>query len=253
MGSNHSLTPCAVDDGTIIDMRGMKKIVKIDRQAMTLTAEAGLQMIEANRALREKQLQFMLNIEIGNLTLGSAACCHTKDSLDAVEFGQVSSYITSIKWVTPSGDLEEASATKNPELLPLIRSSYGLAGVIYEVTMRIKPLEIVRFNYDIRPTAELTQQIMDDKHRQQPVPRLLDGRQDDGDSDAESPRRSSRTTGSRDRGSSAWNFLGAFLARAVGQSRPTTPTPPRAGAASSSGSIASSRRSAASRCTTPTR
>src|SRR5215218_1298754 len=109
---------------------------------MTFTAEAGLEMIEANRLLRKEKLQFMLNIEIGNLTLGSAACCHTKDSLDAVEFGQVNSYVTAIKWVTPSGELQEASAEQQPELLPLIKSSYGLAGIIYEVTFKIKPLEI---------------------------------------------------------------------------------------------------------------
>ena len=45
-----------------------------------------------------------------------------------MEFGQVNSYVTAMKWVTPAGELEEASAEKNPELLPLMRASYGLAG-----------------------------------------------------------------------------------------------------------------------------
>ena len=45
--------------------------------------------------------------------------------------------------------LEEASEDKNPELLPFIRASYGLAGIVYEVTFRIKPLEIVTFNYKV--------------------------------------------------------------------------------------------------------
>ena len=61
-------------------------------------------------------MQMMLNIEIGNMTLGSAACCHSKDALDGIEFGQVSSYVTQMKWVTPAGDLAEASAISNPEL-----------------------------------------------------------------------------------------------------------------------------------------
>ena len=54
--------------------------------------------------LRKQKLQFMLNIEIGNITLGSAACCQTKDSLDGVELGQLNSYLTGIKWVSPVGD-----------------------------------------------------------------------------------------------------------------------------------------------------
>jgi FAD/FMN-containing dehydrogenase len=157
MGNFHSLTPCAASGGTIVDMRGLNKIVKIDRQALTFTAQAGLQMIEANEALQKEHLQLMLNIEIGNMTLGSAACCHSKDSLDGVEFGQVNSYLVAVKWVTPAGELAEASAARNAELLPKIRASYGLAGIIYEVTLRIKPLEFVRFNYKVHELASLTQ------------------------------------------------------------------------------------------------
>ena len=160
MGSNHSLTPCAASTGTIIDMSGLKAIVKIDPSAMTFTAQAGLQLVDAAAALRKQKLQFLLNIEIGNITLGSAACCQTKDSLDGVDLGQLNSYVTSIKWVSPSGTLEEASTDKNPELLPLIRASYGLAGVVYEVTFTIKPLEIIKFDYAIHKVDELTDDII---------------------------------------------------------------------------------------------
>jgi FAD/FMN-containing dehydrogenase len=157
MGSYHSLTPCASSDGTIIDMSGMNRIVAIDPESMTFTAEAGLQFIEASRALRRQNLQFRTNIEIGNMTLGAAACCHTKDGLDGGEFGQVGSYVTGIKWVTPSGELAETSEANDPSLLYLMRSSYGLCGVIYEVTFRIKPLEAIHFSYLPRPIKDLTE------------------------------------------------------------------------------------------------
>lgn len=160
MGSNHSLTPCAASTGTIVSMAGFTKIVKIDPVKKTLTAQAGLQLVDAAAALRKKNLQFMLNIEIGNITLGSAACCQTKDSLDGVELGQLNSYVTGIKWVTPSGELQEASEEKNPELLPFIRASYGLAGIVYEVTFAIKPLEIISFDYDVHRVEDLKDSII---------------------------------------------------------------------------------------------
>jgi hypothetical protein len=167
MGSHHSLTPCAVSDGgTVINMSKMTRVLKIDEQAKTITAEAGLQYIDASNELRKKNLQFILNIEIGNLTLGSAACCHTKDGLDGREFGQVGSYVTAVKWVNPAGDLEEASEAKNPDLLRKVRASYGLCGVIYEVTLRVKPLEGAKFSYLPRPVAELTDAEVD---------RIIDG------------------------------------------------------------------------------
>jgi FAD/FMN-containing dehydrogenase len=157
MGSFHSLTPCASSSGTVVSLLGMNKILSIDPEKMTMTAQAGLKMVEAAQQLRAQNLQFILNIEIGNLTLGSAACCQTKDSLDGVQFGQVNSYVTGIKWVSPSGTLEEASEDKNPELLPLLRASYGLAGIVYEVTIKVKPLEIIKFDYYVHEVGELTE------------------------------------------------------------------------------------------------
>jgi FAD/FMN-containing dehydrogenase len=160
MGSNHSLTPCAASTGTVVSMDGFTKIVKIDTAKKTLMAQAGLQLFDAAAALRKMSLQFMLNIEIGNITLGSAACCQTKDSLDGVELGQVNSYVTGIKWVSPSGELMEASESENPELLPYIRASYGLAGIVYEVTFKLKPLEIISFDYDVHDVEDLTESII---------------------------------------------------------------------------------------------
>ncbi len=155
-GSYHSLTPCASSDGTIVDMSGMTQVIQIDEVNKVFTAQAGLQFIEASKALREHGLQFMTNIEIGNMTLGSAACCHTKDALDGIEFGQVSSYVTKIKWVSPDGNLAEASAADSQDELRFARSSYGLCGIVYEVSFRVKPIEALHFTYLPRPIDELT-------------------------------------------------------------------------------------------------
>ena len=120
MGNYHSLTPCVSTDGTIINMSRMTRILGIDWKAMTFRAEAGLQVIDASAILRRLGLQLMTNIEIGNMTLGAAACCQSKDALDGVQFGQVNSYVTNIKWVTPDGQLGEVSETDNPDLLTTV-------------------------------------------------------------------------------------------------------------------------------------
>jgi hypothetical protein len=54
--------------------------------------------------------------------------------------------VTKVKWVSPSGQLAEASEKNDPAQLYLMRSSYGLYGVIYEVTFRIKALKVIQFN-----------------------------------------------------------------------------------------------------------
>ncbi|MGH9629121.1 MAG: FAD-binding oxidoreductase, partial [Bryobacteraceae bacterium] len=101
-GSNHSTAPCsAADGGTMIRMRGMNRILEITDDSVTV--EAGAILIDVANALRERGLQFYVNTEIGNLSMGSAACAGTKDSSMPGEFGQVSSYCTRIKMVLPSG------------------------------------------------------------------------------------------------------------------------------------------------------
>ena len=155
MGSNHSLTPCAASTGTIVSMDGLTKIVKIDTAKKTLTAQAGLQLVDAAAALRKKKLQFMLNIEIGNLTLGSAACCQTKDSLDGVELGQVNSYVTAIKWVSPSGELRKPPTARTRSCLPLHPGQlrprrHRLRGHVQDQAARDH-----QFDYDVHDVEEL--------------------------------------------------------------------------------------------------
>lgn len=157
MGSYHSLTPCASSGGTIVNMSQMTQVIAVDTQKMTFTAQAGLQVVDAAAALRTYGLQLMTNIEIGNMRLGAAACCHSKDALDGIEFGQFSSYVTEIKWVTPDGQLASACEDNDPELLRKVRSSYGLIGIVYEVTLRVKPIEALHFSYLPRPFDELQQ------------------------------------------------------------------------------------------------
>ena len=212
LGSNHSLTPCAASTGTVVSMDRFTKIVKIDGARKTITAQAGLQLVDAAAALRKKNLQFMLNIEIGNITLGSAACCQTKDALDGVELGQVNSYLTAVKWVSPSGELMEASATKNPELLPYIRASYGLAGIVYEVTFKIKPLEIISFNYDVQDVEDLKDSTINKAiSSNQSIVMWTVG--DDIVIQSRNRAKRLRHEWLADSREFGWNFLGAYLGR----------------------------------------
>src|SRR5262249_7859171 len=57
--------------------------------------------------------------------------------------GQVSSYAIAMKLVTPTGERIEVDEDQ-PELLRALRSSYGLLGIVYQVTFRIRPVAPMR-------------------------------------------------------------------------------------------------------------
>jgi FAD/FMN-containing dehydrogenase len=138
VGSNHSTAPCGVaDGGTLIRMK-MNRILEIG--ADTLTVEAGATHLEMAKQLEAQKKQFYVNTEIGSLSAGSAAIAGTKDASMPGEFGQVGSYIIGMKMVLANGDLLEVSEDRDPELMQKLRSSYGMLGIVYEVTYRIRPL-----------------------------------------------------------------------------------------------------------------
>ncbi len=138
VGSNHSTAPCGVaDGGTLIRMK-MNRILNIGQDS--LTVQAGAVHLNMANALKAKNLQFYVNTEIGSLSAGSASCAGTKDASFAGEYGQVGSYVIGVKMVLPSGDLLEVTEDGQPELMQKVRSSYGLFGIIYEVTYKIRTL-----------------------------------------------------------------------------------------------------------------
>jgi FAD/FMN-containing dehydrogenase len=151
-GSNHSTAPCAAaDGGTMIGMRGMNKILAITEDSVTV--EAGAILIDVANALKERGLQFYVNTEIGNLSMGSAACAGTKDSSMPGEFGQVSSYCTAMKMMLPSGKILEANETDDPELMQMLRCSYGAFGIVIEATFRIRrlqPMEVFHETFSVK-------------------------------------------------------------------------------------------------------
>lgn len=145
-GSSHSTTRCVVSEpGTKVEMKGMNRILQIGSDRVV--AQAGALYIDVAKELQKHGLQFYVNIELGNLTMGAAACTHTKDGSFAGEFGIVSSYAIGMKAVLPGGDVIEVNEGQ-PELLQAMRTSFGLLGLVFEVTFRVKPIQPMAFHHE---------------------------------------------------------------------------------------------------------
>ncbi|WP_028661081.1 FAD-binding oxidoreductase [Nocardioides insulae] len=146
VGSNHSTTACGVaDDGTLVVTRKMDRILEIGED--TVTVQAGALYIDVNYELRKQGLQFFVNVELGNLTIGSACCGGTKDASMPGEFGQIASYAVGVKMVLPDGSLLEVDES-DPDLLQAVRSSYGLFGIVYEATFRVRKLAAMSLRHE---------------------------------------------------------------------------------------------------------
>lgn len=163
-GSHHSTTRCVVaEGGTVIDMLEMNRILEIDKEARTITMQAGVFHMDAAKALEREGLQFYVNCEIGNLTVGSGACGGTKDASyfdadeGAWEFGQVAAYCIRARLVGHDGEIFDVTEEEDPDLMAAVRSSYGMLGILVEVTYRVKPISAMavrHVSYDVGDFAE---------------------------------------------------------------------------------------------------
>jgi hypothetical protein len=163
VGSNHSTSPCGTaDGGTLIQMSKMSAILEITPE--TVSAQGGAIYIDIAKELEKHRLQFYVNTEIGSLSVGSAACCGTKDASMPGEFGQVNSYISRIKMVLPSGDLLEVGDDQ-PELMQKVRSSYGTFGIVYEATLRVRPIIPLAVHHETFSLQDFTARLPELKAR----------------------------------------------------------------------------------------
>jgi FAD/FMN-containing dehydrogenase len=146
IGELHSLNECFTTTGTAVLMRHFTR--KDPPANGEVTVGAGVRMIELRDWLEPHGLQIEVVPEIGNATAGSVACCGTKDSsLGPNGLGQISSTVTGVKMIDANGGPGSVTEASDPVRMRQIRSSYGLLGIVYEVTFRTRPLQKVRYDY----------------------------------------------------------------------------------------------------------
>jgi len=157
-GSFHSMNECFATEGTQVLLKHFKSIA-VDIEAMTVTVGAAVEMLEIRAALRPHGMQTEVMPEIGNATAGSVCCCGTKDGSIGDGSGQVCSTAVAMKMMNARGEVESFSEADDPEAMAWARCSYGLFGIVFEVTFRIQPLVLIETTYktlrlDPLPTRE---------------------------------------------------------------------------------------------------
>jgi len=146
IGSGHHTSHVGTaDGGTAVLLRGMDHILEIGSDYVR--TEPGALYYDVAHELRVHGLQFFVNVEIGNLTMGAAASSGTKDASMPGEYGQVNSYLIGMKLVTPTGERLEVTE-EDAELLQALRSGYGLLGIAFEVTFRVRPLRSMSLRHE---------------------------------------------------------------------------------------------------------
>lgn len=145
-GSNHSTTPCALaDSGTMVNTWPMNQVLEIGEDFVRV--QAGALFIDVSRELERQGLEFYVALQIGNATMGSIACCASKDGSYPGVYGQANAYCTSMTLVRADGSFVTVDENE-PDLLRIARSSNGLLGIVTEVTFRVRRIQPIALRHE---------------------------------------------------------------------------------------------------------
>lgn len=139
-GTGTSVTDCNTSvSGTVIRTTGLDRIVAIDTHNETVTAEAGVTLGVLIAALAERGLELIGNYDQAERTLGGALASPCMGPGIGNQASFLSSQLLSMKVVTANGSVMKISKSQK-HLLNAFRLSYGMLGVIFEATLRVKQI-----------------------------------------------------------------------------------------------------------------
>jgi hypothetical protein len=137
VGADSATTRCTkVHGGTLLDTSAMRRVLHLDRR--TVTAEAGMRLRDLVRFLAEHQLELLATDEQLDRTLGGLVSSGSLVGSPAVDEPNLAASVCGIRLVTPRGRVLDFDDSK-PEMMQLLRQSFGLMGVVQAITFRIRP------------------------------------------------------------------------------------------------------------------
>ncbi|MFI6353717.1 D-arabinono-1,4-lactone oxidase [Streptomyces sp. NPDC050743] len=138
VGTGHSFTSIAATDGVLIHPQLLTGIRTIDRNAMTVTVEAGTPLKRLNAALAREGLSLTNMGDIMEQTVSGATSTGTHGT--GRESGSIAAQIKGLELVTADGSVLTCSEKENPEIFAAARIGLGALGIVTAITFAVEPV-----------------------------------------------------------------------------------------------------------------
>ena len=135
VGHGHSFTDIAVTDGHIVSLDNYNRVLKVSRDALEVTVESGIQLLELNDRL--DALGYAMP-NLGDIAYQSVAgATSTSTHGTGGRMKGLAAQIVALTMVTADGRIIECSPTKNPDIFHVARVGLGALGIISTVTLKV--------------------------------------------------------------------------------------------------------------------
>ncbi|MFC7993042.1 D-arabinono-1,4-lactone oxidase [Streptomyces pilosus] len=138
VGSGHSFTSIAATDGVLIRPDLLTGIRGIDREAGTVTVEAGTPLRRLNVALAREGLSLTNMGDIMEQTVSGATSTGTHGT--GRDSASIAAQVRGLELVTADGSVLTCSEKENPDVFAAARIGLGALGVVTAVTFAVEPV-----------------------------------------------------------------------------------------------------------------
>ncbi|MGW4728724.1 D-arabinono-1,4-lactone oxidase [Streptomyces shenzhenensis] len=137
VGTGHSFTAVAATDGVLVRPHLLTGIRRIDRDAMTVTVEAGTPLKRLNTALAREGLSLTNMGDIMEQTVSGATSTGTHGT--GRDSASIAAQIKGLELITADGSVLSCSERENPEVFAAARIGLGALGVVTAITFAVEP------------------------------------------------------------------------------------------------------------------
>ncbi|MGD2168138.1 MAG: FAD-binding oxidoreductase [Gammaproteobacteria bacterium] len=139
IGSGSSSTRCTEAlGGTSVDLSEMNRVLRIGHDSVTV--QPGITLAELADILDARGLELIGGFDFANRTVGGAVSASGLEALGAGDASSFAANVLQVKFVTADGRKGCVNADTQT-MLRLFRLSYGLLGIAYEITLRVRPIQ----------------------------------------------------------------------------------------------------------------
>ncbi|MFH8238098.1 D-arabinono-1,4-lactone oxidase [Streptomyces sp. NPDC018321] len=138
VGTGHSFTSIAATDGVLIRPHLLTGIRRIDREAMTVTVEAGTPLKRLNLALAREGLSLTNMGDIMEQTVSGATSTGTHGT--GRDSASIAAQIRGLEMVTADGSVLTCSEREKPDVFAAARIGLGALGIVTAITFAVEPV-----------------------------------------------------------------------------------------------------------------
>lgn len=168
VGSKLSHSTCKLvcpggEHGIFLSTKDYASVVHIDRDAHTVTAQAGIQLRDLVNQLADAGFSLVQVPYWDGLSLAGLIATGAHGSSLSGKGSAVHEYVTAVRLVVPTrdGHAKVVTLTEKDEDLKAARVSLGVLGVVSTITLTVEPLFKRSVTLDIRDDDSLEDRVLD--------------------------------------------------------------------------------------------